>query len=69
LKIEDNVNIAAKSGIMKDIPANSVVGGIPHMDIKDFLKVRASLPYLYDLRKEMKNLKAKIEELEEKVKK
>jgi len=69
LKIEDNVNIAAKSGIMKDIPANSVVMGIPHMDIKDFLKAMASLPYLYELRKEMKNLKAKIEELEEKVKK
>ena len=66
IKIEDRVIIAAKSGVTKDIPADSIVAGYPHMDIKDWRKSRALLPQLYDLSKEIKRLKKKIEELEQK---
>jgi UDP-3-O-[3-hydroxymyristoyl] glucosamine N-acyltransferase len=68
ITIGDNVTIMAQAGIMKDIPANSVVVGTPHMEVREFFKVIASLPHLYDLVKDVKQLKAKIEELE-KVKK
>ena len=33
LKIGDNVKIAAKSGIMKNIPPNTSVGGYPATNI------------------------------------
>ncbi len=64
VKIGDNVIIAAKSGVTKDIPSHSMVAGIPHLDIKDWRKVWASLPQLYDLLKEVKKLKKKIDRLE-----
>ena len=64
IKVEDNVTIMAQSGIMQDIPANAVVVGTPHMEAREFFKVRASLPHLHGLIKEIKQLKAKIEELE-----
>lgn len=66
--IGDNVMVAAKSGIMRDIPVNAFVGGIPHLDIRDARKVWALLPRLYDLVKDVKKLKKRIEELENKSK-
>lgn len=66
--IGDNVMVAAKSGIMKDIPANAFVGGAPHLDIREARKVWALLPRLYDLVKDVKKLKARIEELKNKSK-
>lgn len=66
VKIEDNVIIAAQGGVSKDIPANSFVAGSPHMDIKDWRKTRVLLPLLYDLVKDIKRLKKKVEELEKK---
>ena len=64
VKIGDSVVIAAKSGVTKDIPPYSRVAGIPHLDIKDWRKVWASIPQLYDLLKEVRKLKRKIEKLE-----
>lgn len=66
LKIGDNVIIAAQSGIGKDIPDNSFVAGSPHVDIKVWRKAIVSTPYLYDLLREVKKLKKRIEELEKK---
>lgn len=64
--IGDNVTIAAKSGILKDIPANSFVGGIPSFDIKVTKKIWVSLPHLFNLFKDMKRLKKRVEDLEKK---
>jgi len=68
VKIGDKVMIAAQTGIMKDIPANSIVAGTPHMDIKDFMRIRASLTRIPELIKTVKKLKVRIEELEKKIK-
>ena len=38
LRIGDNVQIAAGSGVIKDIPSNSKVMGYPAKNIKEFLK-------------------------------
>lgn len=64
--IGDNVIIAAQTGISKDVPSNSFVGGTPHMDIKDLRKFWVSSPRLYDLLREVRHLKKRIEELEKK---
>jgi len=66
VKIGDNVIIAAKTGITKDVPANTMVAGIPHLNIRDWRKAWASIPQLYGLLKEVKKLKKKIQELEKK---
>ena len=66
INIEDNVMVVGKAGVTKNIPANSIVAGTPHMHFKDWLKISASLPQLYDLVKDIKRLKKKVEELEKK---
>ncbi len=65
--IGDGAIAAAKSGITKDVPAGAFVSGSPHLDIRDWRKVWATAPRLYDLIKEFKRLKARVEELEKKV--
>jgi len=36
--IGDNVHIAARSGVMKDIPAGEYWGGTPAQPMKDFMR-------------------------------
>lgn len=62
--VGDNVLIAAKSGVTKDIPSGSFVSGSPHLDIRDWRKVWALMPQMYDIVKDFKKLKARVEELE-----
>jgi UDP-3-O-[3-hydroxymyristoyl] glucosamine N-acyltransferase len=63
IDIGDNVVIAAKTGVVKDIPADTVVSGSPHMDIRTWRKAHAALPQLYDLLKEVKQIKKKLDNL------
>ena len=64
IEIGNNVILAAKTGVTKSIPPKSIVAGIPHLDIRDWRKAWVSVPQLYDLLKEIKKLKKKIEQLE-----
>ncbi len=64
--IGDGAIAAAKSGITKDVPAGTMVSGSPHLDIQEWRKFWAAAPRLYDLIKEFKRLKARVEELERK---
>ncbi len=66
VKVGDNVTVAARTGVTKDVPSNSFIGGYPHIDIKEWRKSVTMLPKLYDLAKDIKKLKKKIEELEKK---
>jgi UDP-3-O-[3-hydroxymyristoyl] glucosamine N-acyltransferase len=68
VEIGDNVIMAAKSGVTKSIPANSIVSGSPHLDIREWRKAWVSIPQLYDLLKEIRKLKKRIEQLENKPK-
>ncbi len=68
VNVGDDATIAAQSGVHKDIPAGAIVAGTPHLDIKESAKIWALLPKLYDLVKDMKRLKAKVEELEKSLK-
>lgn len=69
VNIGDKVIIAAKSGITKDVPPDSFVAGIPHLDIRDWRKIWVLLPQLYGFIKDVKKLKARVEELEKSLKK
>lgn len=62
--VGDSVIIAAKSGVTKDIPSGSFVSGSPHLDVRDWRKVWALMPQMYDIVKDFKKLKKRVEELE-----
>jgi UDP-3-O-[3-hydroxymyristoyl] glucosamine N-acyltransferase len=64
--IGDGAVVAAKTGITKDVPAGAMVAGIPHVDIREWRKFWAAAPRLYDLVKEVKRLRERVEELEKK---
>ena len=68
VKIGDNVMVAGKTGITSDIPANSIIAGFPHMELKDWKRAITVLPKLHELVKDIRKLKNKVEELEKKTK-
>ncbi|SHN59947.1 UDP-3-O-[3-hydroxymyristoyl] glucosamine N-acyltransferase [Desulfovibrio litoralis DSM 11393] len=70
LSIGDDVTVGPQSGVAKDIPSNSVVGGSPAMDKRDFLRnaiIAPKLPEMYNkikgLEKEVAELKALVQTL------
>lgn len=67
IEIGDGVLIAAKSGVMRNIPSGSFVAGIPTLDIKEWRKICVLLPQLAETFKEIKRIRAKLEELEKKI--
>jgi len=69
IDIGEGVIVAAKTGITKNVPAGTMVAGIPHLDIRDWRKLWAVAPQLYDLVKEFKKMKARVAELETALKK
>jgi UDP-3-O-[3-hydroxymyristoyl] glucosamine N-acyltransferase len=68
IDVGDNVIVAAKSGVTGRIPSGAFVSGSPHLDIRDWRKFWALAPHLYDIVKDFKKLKARVEELEQKLK-
>ncbi len=64
LKIGDDAIITAKAGLMRDVEAKSVVGGNPAFPIKDAMLSVAMVHKLPEMRKEMKELKKRLTELE-----
>jgi len=64
LSVGDNVVAIAQTGIAQDVPAGAVVAGTPQLDVRDWRKASVLLPQLHDLFKDLKRLKARVEELE-----
>jgi UDP-3-O-[3-hydroxymyristoyl] glucosamine N-acyltransferase len=64
INVGDDVVVAAKTGVTGHIPSGSFVSGSPHLDIRVWRKFWAAAPQLYELLKEFKRLKARVEELE-----
>ena len=54
ITVGENTVILAKSGVTKDIPANSVVSGFPAIDHKKDLEIQASLRKLPETVKKLK---------------
>jgi len=66
ITVGDNVIMAAKTGVTKDIPSGSFISGSPHLEIQAWRKAWASIPQLYDLIREVRKLKKRVIELENK---
>ena len=66
IEIGENVIIAAKTGVTNNIPSGSFVSGSPHLDVRIWRKFWACAPQLYDLIKDVKKLRARVEVLERK---
>jgi UDP-3-O-[3-hydroxymyristoyl] glucosamine N-acyltransferase len=69
LKIGDNVIAASRAGILQDVPDNSVVWGMPAIDISDQKKITIATRKLPDMLKEVKEIKKKLESLTEEIEK
>lgn len=66
LDIGDAAIVAAKSGVTGNVKAGAMVSGSPHLDIREWRKFWAAAPQLYEIVKEFKRLRARVEELEKK---
>ena len=68
IHLGDHVVVGAKSGVHDDVPTGEVVSGSPHLPHRDWLRVVALMSRLPDMKKDVRMVQKKIEELENKVK-
>lgn len=64
LKVGDNVMLGARSGVSGNVDSNQVLSGVPLMPHKEWLRATMTLPKLPEMRKEMVQLKKRLEQLE-----
>ncbi|MGH7255924.1 MAG: UDP-3-O-(3-hydroxymyristoyl)glucosamine N-acyltransferase [Nitrospirales bacterium] len=64
LRIEDRVLIAARSGVNRHLTAGQIVSGTPAMPHEQSIKVQAILPRLPELRQKIRELEARVRQLE-----
>jgi UDP-3-O-[3-hydroxymyristoyl] glucosamine N-acyltransferase len=61
--IGDRVMVAAKSGIHADIESDTIVGGVPAVDVRQWRRYAMALPRLPELVRRMRALEDRIERL------
>ena len=66
IEVGEGAVLAGKTGVISDVPAGAFLAGYPHLDIRVWRKFWAVAPQLYDMVKEIKRLRARVEELEKK---
>lgn len=66
IEIGDGVMIGAQSGVAESIPAGQMVSGSPTMPHRVWLRVQAIIPTLPEMRKTLKALLKRVEQLEQK---
>lgn len=64
ITIGDNVMVAAQGGVISDIQDNQVMSGHPAMNHREWLKSAAIFPKLPEIKKEIKELRERVKELE-----
>lgn len=68
LRVGDNVTVGARGGATGDVAPNQVLSGVPLMPHKEWLRATMTFPKLPEMRKEILQLKKRLEELESVVK-
>ncbi len=63
ITVNDGVMIAGQSGVNKNFPAGSVVGGTPAIPMKQYAKSAAVFGKIPDLRNDVRRLKKELEEI------
>ena len=61
--IGDRVMVAAKSGIHTDVASDSVIGGVPAVDVRQWRRYAMALPRLPELVRRMRALEDRVERL------
>ncbi len=64
IKIGDNVTIGGRGGATGNVEPNQVLSGVPLMPHKQWLRATMSLAKLPEMRKEMQQMKKRLEELQ-----
>ena len=64
IRIGDNTVVAARAGVTKDIPSNQLVSGFPAKPHTDEKRIKACLFKLPEMRKELAELRRKVQEME-----
>ena len=59
----DNVTIAGRSGVTNDVASNQAMAGLPVMPHRDWLKSTMAMQHLPEMRRELKQLKQRLDEL------
>ena len=65
IRIGDGVMAAARTGIHKDVPPGQIVGGVPHLPYREWLKKEAALQKLPELREAFILLQKRVAALEQ----
>jgi UDP-3-O-[3-hydroxymyristoyl] glucosamine N-acyltransferase len=65
VEIGDRVRVGAKSGVHHSVKAGEDISGYPAVPYKEWLKTMANLRRLSQFKEELRQLKAKVRELEE----
>ncbi len=65
LTVGKNTMVAAQSGIPHDVPANSLIGGYPAVDIASWRRYSAALPKLPDILRRLRRLERLVAQKEE----
>ena len=66
IRIGDGVMAAARTGIHKDVPPGQIVGGVPHLPYREWLKKEAAMQKLPELREAFISLQKRVAALEKK---
>lgn len=65
LTIGKNTMVVAQSGIPNDVPANSVIGGYPAVDVREWRRYSAALPKLPEILRRLRRLEQALEKKEQ----
>jgi UDP-3-O-[3-hydroxymyristoyl] glucosamine N-acyltransferase len=60
VRVGDNVRAGGGTGITKDVPANSTISGLPHMDHREWLRLQTYLKKLPDLADRLKKVEEQL---------
>ncbi len=63
LTVGKNTMVVAQSGIPNDVPANSVIGGYPAVNVLSWRRTSAALPKLPELLRRVRKLEQELDEL------
>jgi UDP-3-O-[3-hydroxymyristoyl] glucosamine N-acyltransferase len=64
LKVGDNVTIAGRGGVTSDVASNQVMAGLPLLPHRDWLKAAMAMTHLPEMRRELRQLRQRLHELE-----
>ncbi len=69
IRVGDNTTVGARAGVLRPVSGNTMVSGFPARNHRDELHVEAGVRKLPELMKEFKQLKDRVEKLEQELKK